>query len=98
MKKRLQNKGPLSCLSTDNVLVNLKGYNQCINASTVIECAEIINKNGYKITEEQIKNALKTAIHRARFETISKKPLIIYDGAHNEPAIKNLKKTIKINM
>ncbi len=80
----------------NNVLVNLKGYKQCINASIVIECSEILNKVGYRITEEEIKTALKTMIHRARFETISKNPLIIYDGAHNEPAINNLKNTINM--
>lgn len=79
-----------------NILVNLKGYKQCINASIVIECMQILNKIGYKITEKEIKNALKTIIHKARFETISKEPLIIYDGAHNEPAIENLKNTINM--
>lgn len=79
-----------------DILVNLKGFKQCINASIVIECVQILNKIGYKITESKIKNALKTIIHRARFETISKDPLIIYDGAHNEPAIENLKNTINM--
>lgn len=79
-----------------NILVNLKGYKQCINASVVIECVNILNKMGYKITEEEMKNALKTIIHKARFETISKKPLIIYDGAHNVPAIINLKDMINM--
>lgn len=79
-----------------DILVNLKGYKQCINASIVIECVQILNKIGYKITERDMKNALKTIIHKARFETISKEPLIIYDGAHNEPAIENLKNTINM--
>lgn len=80
----------------ENILVNLKGYKQCINASIVIECIEILNKVGYKISEADIKNSLKTIVHRARFETINENPLIIYDGAHNEPAINNLKNTINM--
>lgn len=79
-----------------DILVNLKGYKQCINASIVIECVQILNKIGYKITEKDMKNALKTIIHKARFEIISKEPLIIYDGAHNQPAIENLKNTINM--
>lgn len=79
-----------------NVLVNLKGYKQCINASIVLECIQILSKMGYKIQDKDIRDALKTVVHKARFETISKKPLIIYDGAHNEPAIKNLKNTINM--
>lgn len=80
----------------ENILVNLKGYKQCINASVVIECIDILNKVGYKIGEEEIKKALKTIVHKARFEIINKKPLMIYDGAHNEPAINNLKNTINM--
>lgn len=79
-----------------HILVNLKGFKQCINASIIIECVQILNKIGYKITENEMKNALKTVIHKARFETINKQPLIIYDGAHNEPAIENLKNTINM--
>lgn len=79
-----------------NILVNLKGNKQCVNASIVIECAEILNEAGYKITEKQIKDSLKSVVHKARFETISKNPLIIYDGAHNEPAMKHLKNTVKM--
>ena len=79
-----------------DILVNLKGYKQCINASIIIECVQILNKIGYEIIEKDMKTALRTIIHKARFETISKEPLIIYDGAHNEPAIENLKNTINM--
>lgn len=79
-----------------NVLVNLKGYKQCINASIVLESVQILNNIGYEIHEKDVREALKTVVHKARFETISKKPLMIYDGAHNEPAIKNLKNTINM--
>ncbi|MCI9064150.1 MAG: bifunctional folylpolyglutamate synthase/dihydrofolate synthase [Clostridia bacterium] len=79
-----------------DILINLKGYKQCVNASIVIECVQILNEMGYKITEKEMKNALKTIIHKARFETISKEPLVIYDGAHNKPAIDNLKNTINM--
>ncbi len=37
---------------------------------------------------------LKTVVHRARFETLSKEPLIIFDGGHNENAINNLQQNI----
>ena len=49
---------------------------------------------GYEILEKNIREGLKTVIHRARMETLSQEPLIVYDGAHNEPAIENLKSSI----
>ena len=79
-----------------NILVNLKGYKQCINSSIVLECIYILRNMGYEVLEKDIRNALKAVVHKARFETISEDPLIIYDGAHNEPAIRNLKNTINM--
>ncbi len=37
---------------------------------------------------------MKTVVHRARFETINRDPLIIFDGGHNENAIGNLIDTL----
>ena len=35
-------------------------------------------------------------IHKGRMEKLNNEPLIIYDGAHNESAIKNLQDTVKM--
>lgn len=79
-----------------NIEVNLKGKKQIQNATLVLECCEILNKNGYHLTEEVIRDGLRTIIHRGRFETIYQNPTIIFDGGHNEQAIENLKQTINI--
>jgi len=78
-----------------DILINLKGEKQIYNASICLETVNIL-KTKYEISEDAIRNGLKTVIHHARFEKLSKNPLIIYDGAHNEPAIKNLKKSIEM--
>lgn len=78
-----------------NVLINLKGKKQIYNASQVLECINILKSKGYKIPDEAIEMGLKTVIHRARLETLSKTPLIIFDGGHNENAINNLKENIE---
>lgn len=78
-----------------NIAINLKGEKQIENASMCLECVEILKKKGYKITNKNIEQALKTVIHKARFETICNNPKIIFDGGHNEPAIANLKRTIE---
>ena len=79
-----------------NILVNLKGKKQVYNASICIECAQILKDKSYKIDEEKVKDALKTVIHKGRFEIINNNPLIIYDGAHNEPAIENFVNTVNM--
>lgn len=79
-----------------NVIINLKGKAQVQNACLCIEVFKILNELGYHIDLENIKIGLKTVIHRGRMEQINDKPIIIYDGAHNEPAIKNLQDMIKM--
>ena len=79
-----------------NLKINLKGKIQTQNAGICIEAIEILKKLGYVITEESIRNGLKSVVHKARMEQLNSSPLIIYDGAHNEPAIKNLQEMIQM--
>lgn len=76
------------------VPIILKGTKQIQNAAICIECMNVLNNLGYKIKKEAIIDGLKSVVHKARIETLSKNPLIIYDGAHNESAIKNLQSVI----
>lgn len=76
------------------VPIILKGTKQIQNAAICIECMNVLNNLGYKIKKEAIIDGLKSVVHKARIETLSKNPLIIYDGAHNESAIKNLQLVI----
>lgn len=78
----------------EKIAVNLKGIKQIQNASICIESMSILNDLGYKISENSIKEGLSTVIHRGRMEVLNQQPLVVYDGAHNEPAIENLQKTI----
>ena len=78
-----------------NVEINLKGRCQTYNASQVLEVIDILKEKGFKISNEAIYQGLKTVVHRARLEVLSKRPLIIFDGGHNENAVKNLEENIK---
>ena len=79
-----------------DIEVNLKGRKQIQNAALVLECCDILNQKGYILSEEVIKNGLKSVIHKARFEVIHQNPTMIFDGGHNEQAIENLKETIEL--
>lgn len=79
-----------------NIKVKLKGPKQIDNASICVETMKILNKSGYDISEHNIRKGLETVVHKGRMEQINDNPLIIFDGAHNEPAIINLKQTIKM--
>lgn len=79
-----------------NIAVKLKGIKQINNSSICIEAINILNKLGYEVTEKSLREGIKTVIHRGRMEVLNENPLIIFDGAHNEPAIKNLQQTINM--
>lgn len=79
-----------------DIKINLKGRAQIKNASICIEAIKIIRNYGYKITDTSILEGLSTVIHKGRLEKLNNNPEIIFDGAHNEPAIINLLDTIKM--
>lgn len=71
------------------IIINLKGEKQIINASICIECVQILRNKFYEISDEALRSGLNTVIHKGRFEVVNQKPLMIFDGAHNKPAIEN---------
>ena len=78
------------------ITVNLKGKVQVNNACLCIEAFNILNELGYHVDIMSIQKGLSTVIHKGRMEQINNNPIIIYDGAHNEPAIKSLQDTVKM--
>ena len=79
-----------------DIIINLKGEKQLLNSSIAIECIEILREKYYNISDETLRVGLKTVVHKGRFEIISKKPLMIFDGAHNKPAIENFTKSCEM--
>ncbi len=79
-----------------NININLKGKCQIYNAAIAMQTMDILNEKGYDIKKEDIEKGLSTVIHKARFETLSNNPKIIFDGGHNEDAINNLMNTINM--
>lgn len=78
-----------------DIEINLIGIKQIENASVVLECLEILKtKYNFSISDKVIHNSMKTIKHPGRFEQICKFPNIIFDGAHNENAMKNLVNSI----
>ena len=77
-----------------DIAVILKGKKQIQNATICIECMRILNSLGYQVDEESIRTGLKTVVHKGRLEILNNNPLILFDGAHNVPAIQNLQSMI----
>lgn len=65
----------------------LLGSYQPLNAANVLTAVDILRNRGLDISEDAIRSGLASAVWHARFELISKEPIIIYDGAHNPEGI-----------
>ena len=78
------------------IAINLKGKVQVQNACLCLETFDILNELGYHVDIKNIQKGLSTVIHKGRMEQLNDNPIIIYDGAHNEPAIKNLQDMVKM--
>lgn len=77
-----------------NIEINLKGKVQTNNATECLEVMNILKSKGYVIPDIAVRKGLKTVVHKARMEVLSNNPKIVFDGGHNESAIKNLKSNI----
>ena len=70
-----------------NLNIKLLGLYQPKNAASVLDAVDILKNRGLNISEEALRFGLLSARWPARFEIISKAPLIIFDGAHNPEGV-----------
>ena len=75
--------------------ISLSGLYQKTNAATAMTVARVLQKSIHTISDASIANGLKKAYWPGRFETISSKPLVVIDGAHNPAGARALAKSIK---
>lgn len=56
---------------------------QSKNASAVVEAVGLLRAKGFEIDDTALRNGLAKVRWPARFEKLSEKPLLIFDGGHN---------------
>jgi len=76
----------------------LRGSHQADNAALVLAACELLRERNAKLELTAIKKGLSTNNWPGRLETVSKNPLVILDGAHNQAAASNLARFIASNL
>jgi dihydrofolate synthase/folylpolyglutamate synthase len=94
------NRSDLSGCSFDfgewkDVELSLLGLYQPENASNVLCAIECLRELGMNIPDEAVREGLKSARWQARFELLSRDPVIIFDGAHNPEGIDAAVRSVK---
>lgn len=93
----------------EEYFVTLKGAHQIVNASLAIEAVKALRNKGWNISEQALKEGLKKAVWRVRFEVldsdnIAKSPykvqiphgkVLVLDGAHNPQGAQALRAAIE---
>lgn len=76
--------------------LSLIGEHQVQNARTTLATLAVLTKDaGVKISKDAMKEGFKNAVNPARFEVLSKDPLVILDGAHNADGMLAFSKAVK---
>ena len=82
-------------LQLDSLKVGLLGKHQLDNASVAIAVCEVLRDRGLHISEEHIRDGLRSVACRARVEVVSESPRIVIDAAHNGASAKALIQSIQ---
>ena len=77
-----------------HICTNLKGKVQIYNTAICLEAINVLNQKGYTLNENIYRKSFANVKHLGRFEILHESPIVIYDGAHNEPSIKNFARNI----
>ena len=82
------------CGQRKNIEISLLGEHQLRNAAVVLKSVDVLRDKGWNISEEQLRQGLKTTAWPGRFELLRKEPVFIVDGGHNPQCMAALAENI----
>lgn len=83
------------CGERKNIELPLLGEHQLKNAAVVLKTVDTLIANGWKISEEQLREGLRTVAWPGRFELLRKEPVFFVDGGHNPQCMQALVENIR---
>ena len=83
------------CGARKDLVLPLLGDHQLHNAAVVLAIADTLIEQGWKISEENIREGIRDVRWPGRFDIVSRNPLFIIDGGHNPQCIEALVKNIQ---
>jgi dihydrofolate synthase / folylpolyglutamate synthase len=75
--------------------LSLKGRHQYANAAVALAVVELLNRDGFPVSETAIRDGLNEARWPGRLEQLSQDPRVLLDGAHNPAAALTLAQNLK---
>lgn len=85
----------LSFAPYGELVCGLSGIYQAHNVAVVVTAIERLQQKGWKISEQNLKDGLRTVRWPARFELLQQNPVFIADGGHNPQGIAAVVESLK---
>ena len=82
-------------LVIDEVRTKLTGAYQIKNAALAMSALSLIRNVLPNITEDSVRQGMKSAVWPGRLEVVSSEPYIVLDGGHNFDGVANLCKSVR---
>lgn len=79
----------------DGLKLSLLGSYQPYNATIVLTALDILASRGLSVSDDAVRRGLLHVRWGARFELLSRDPIILYDGGHNPQGIEAAVKSIR---
>ncbi len=75
--------------------LNLLGEYQSKNVMTALDTIDALISRGWDISEDAVRKGLANVFWPARFQLVSKEPLVLLDGAHNSDGVAELRRSLE---
>lgn len=86
------------CCNGLDIHIPFPGKHQRQNLAVALECIRQIKNSGFNISDDAIKSGVASCFIPARCEIISKEPLVILDGCHNDGSTLAFAELLKNNL
>lgn len=76
--------------NSPELTIKLLGSHQLQNASVALEVVDVLRRRGWNISDKALIQGFADTRWPARFEVVSRNPIVIVDGAHNPQGVEAL--------
>ncbi len=80
---------------TKRLISPLIGEHQLRNLAVVLKSVEVLRKRGLRISDGAVRRGIRGSRWPARFQIVSKRPVIVLDAAHNADGMRALSGTFR---
>ncbi len=82
-------------LASYELSIPLLGEHQMENATTAVAALEVLTEKGYHISGDSIARGLARVNWPGRLQILSRRPLLVVDGAHNSDSAQKLRQALE---